>query len=131
MTISYNGQVITTGNFMEVDDLAPTTTVSSPLSGITIQGSATVTADMSDNLGVIKAELYADNVTTGQSYLVKTLNYDVPINPFFYPSYTFNYSWDTTKYPDGNYNIRVVAIDPYNNKGSGTAGVVIAPAFNQ
>lgn len=118
ITISYNGQLLTTGTFTLVDDLAPTVSFLFPMFS-PLTGTELVWVRLSDNLAVIKAELYADNLVTSQSYLVTTYNGNNPSDALVF-------NWDTTKYPDGDYNLRAIAYDPYNNNSTRTLGVTIA-----
>jgi RHS repeat-associated protein len=117
MTISRNGALLTSGNFTLIDNLAPKVSFMSPTDGTTLKGIKYLMVSNSDNLAVTKVELYADNIITGQSYLLDTRNK---------PASTFAYFWDTTNHPDGDYILRALAYDPYNNIGTATVAVIVA-----
>ncbi|MGE5308394.1 MAG: DUF6531 domain-containing protein [Deltaproteobacteria bacterium] len=118
ITISHAGQEIASGTFTLVDDLAPQSDFLFPMQ-TTLSGSQMVWPRVADNLAVIKTEVYADNLSTGQSYLLKTYNCNSSSTSFFF-------YWDTYSYPDGSYNLRSVVYDPYNNKGTYKRGYTVA-----
>ncbi|HLF17566.1 MAG TPA: DUF6531 domain-containing protein [Candidatus Omnitrophota bacterium] len=116
ITISRNGVLLTSTNFDLIDDLAPTVTFTTPSDGSTLKGSSTtISVANSDNLAVTRLELFADNVTTGQSFLLQAYSKPVPGS--------FSYSWAASKFPKGDYILRAVAADPYNNIGTGVVSV--------
>ncbi len=116
ITISHNDGLLTSTNFMLIDDLAPTVSFISPTDGTALKGIKYLMVSNSDNLKVTKVELYADNVITGQSYLLATRDNPTP---------AFAYFWDTSAYPDGDYVLRALAYDPYDNVGTGRTAVIV------
>ncbi len=82
------------------DTQAPTTLVTSPSSGATVNGIVTVTANASDNIGVTRVDLY--------------------VNGAFYSSDTqspYAFSWDTTPLGNANATLAAHAYDAAGNKG--------------
>jgi hypothetical protein len=82
------------------DSTAPTTAVSSPVSGATATGSLAVSATASDNVGVTSVELLVDGsvraTTTASPY---------------------NFSWDTTTVVNGSHTLQTRAYDAAGNVG--------------
>lgn len=115
-SISRNGQLLTSGNFTLIDDLAPKVSFISPTDGTTLKDRADIQISASDNLKVSRLELYADDVITGQSYWLLTHTNPPP---------AVSYAWITKNYPDGDYILRAVAYDPYNNVGTARTAVII------
>ena len=117
ITISGNDQLWTSANFTLIDDLAPTVSFISPTDGTAIKESVNIQVSASDNLKVTKLELYADNVITGESHWLLT-HANPPAN--------VSYTWTTKNYPDGDYVLRALAYDPYDNIGIATTAVIVA-----
>ena len=84
------------------DTTAPTTSITSPAAGATISGSSTVvTATASDNVGVIKVQLYVDNVLSG------TLT-----------AAPYSFILNTNTLSNGSHTLQTNAYDAANNVGS-------------
>ena len=80
------------------DAIPPKISIINPVEGTYIHGIVTVNVDASDNVGIDKVEFYIDGnlLYTDQS-----------------PPY--EYTWDTSKVPDGIYSIKVVSYDLAGN----------------
>jgi parallel beta-helix repeat protein len=88
-----------TDNTVTFDTTAPTVTITSPASGSTVRGTIAVSADASDNVGVVAVEFRLDGATPGTE--VATPPYSV--------------SWDTTTTSDGSHTLTAVARDEAGN----------------
>jgi len=86
------------------DTTAPTADVTSPPAGATLTGSAVVTADATDNVGVTKVELYIDDTLGG-----------------WVASTPYSWTWDTTGHADGSHRLAVKAYDAAGNQGSSSS----------
>ncbi len=80
------------------DLTAPSVSLASPLSGSTVSGTVTVTANASDNVGVSKVEFYRNNV----------LQAAVATAPY-------SYNWDTKTVTNGSYTLTAKAYDAAGN----------------
>ena len=83
------------------DTQPPTTSITSPSSGATVNGTTSVSATATDNVGVTKVELWVD----GALALTRTA-----------APYTF--SWDTTGVPNGSHSLQSKAYDAAGLAGS-------------
>jgi hypothetical protein len=91
------------------DTTAPTVSISSPASGVTVFGSAvTITANASDNFGVAGVQFKLDGADLGGE------NTSAP----------YSVSWDTTTVANGSHTISAVARDVAGNQAT-TAPVTI------
>jgi hypothetical protein len=89
------------------DTTAPTTSITAPTSGATLSGTATVSANASDNVGVSKVDFYAGSTLIGTD---TTAPYSI--------------SWNTTGVTNGSYSITSRAFDAAGNVGT-SAGVSV------
>jgi hypothetical protein len=104
------GQSATVTVTVNNDAIAPTASISSPLAGATVNGTVTVSATATDNIGVIKAELYVNG----------TLSATLTTAPY-------NFNWDSTLTANGSCPLAVKAYDAAGNVGtSGTVTVTLA-----
>ncbi len=88
------------------DTTAPTTSITAPTSGATVSGAVNITANASDDSGVVnKVEFYVDG---------SLVNTDI--------SSPYAYSWDTTSgsVTNGSHNLTTKAYDGSNNIGTST-----------
>jgi subtilisin family serine protease len=83
------------------DTTPPSTSITSPASGVTVSGTITVGANASDNVGVTRVELYVDNVLTGTD-----------------TSSPYQFSWNTTTATNGGHALQTTAYDAATNVGS-------------
>ena len=83
------------------DTELPTASLSSPRNGSTVQGLVLVSANASDNIGVAAVEFYLDGSRVGTD-----------------SSAPWEFSWDTTRYPDGPVQLACQAYDAAGNRGS-------------
>jgi chitodextrinase len=83
------------------DATPPTASVTAPSKGATVSGTATMTAQASDNVGVSNVNFYVDGLFQGATY-----------------SSPFTYHWDTTRVSNGVHWINVVAFDNAGNYSS-------------
>ena len=84
------------------DTVPPTIGISSPRNGATVSGVVTVTTVASDNVGVVKVELYVDNA------LVATTT-----------SAPWSLTWNTAGYSTGTHQLLTKAYDAAGNTGGG------------
>jgi thermitase len=92
------------------DTTQPTVALSSPLAGATVTGTVAVGATASDNVGVVKVDLYVDGV--------------------FFVSDTsspYSFAWDTSALPNGSHTLEAIAYDAANNSGT-TSPVAVTVA---
>ena len=83
------------------DTTPPTTSVTAPSSGATVSGTVTVTATATDNVGVVKVELYVDGALLGSGASSPT-----------------SASWNTTAVANGGHTITSKAYDAAGNVGT-------------
>src|SRR5438034_1388616 len=83
------------------DKTPPTVAITSPTAGAIVAGTITVSADASDNVGVVGVQFKLDGNDLGME---DTTNW-------------FSVSWDTTKTTDGQHTLTAVARDAAGNKG--------------
>jgi hypothetical protein len=83
----------------------PTTTITSPASGASVTGKVTVTASASDDVRVVRVELYVD----GQLIATDT-------------SSPFSFSWNTKPLTKTQHTLQVKAYDAAGNVG--TSGLI-------
>ena len=84
-----------------VDNTIPSVAMTSPGNGATVSGTAVVDVVADDNVGVVKVDLYVDDV--------------------FFASDTaspYSFAWDTTALTNGAYTLRAVAADAAGNTAS-------------
>jgi len=77
-----------------VDRTPPAVAMTSPVSGTTISGTVTLSANVSDNFGVDRVWFSANDVSLGED---ATPPYEI--------------AWDTALIPDGSYRLKVAARD--------------------
>jgi thermitase len=83
-----------------IDDVAPQVTILSPLHGTSIDKRLLVDAEATDNVGVVRMELYLN----GELQAVRN-------------SDRINWRWNTNKAPSGQYVVNVLAFDEAGNVG--------------
>ena len=83
------------------DTTPPTTAITSPVSGATVSGTATVSADASDNVGVTRVELVVDGSLVGTD-----------------TSAPYAIAWNTTTVSNGGHSLQTKAYDAAGNVGS-------------
>jgi hypothetical protein len=86
-------------------------TIISPVAGSTLRGTVAVSVSASDNVGVTRVDLYANEVIVGTA----------TASP-----YTF--SWGSTRVPDGSVALKAVAYDAAGNHSNFVANVTVANA---
>ena len=86
-----------------VDNTAPSVSITEPSGGEAVRGTLTVRADASDASGVESVKFYINGM------LVYT-DVEAP----------YEYVWNTTEWDDGDYTIKVVAVDVLGNEGEDT-----------
>jgi thermitase len=82
------------------DITAPAVAVTSPGSGATVSGNVSVSASTSDNVGVVRNELFVDGVMTASS-----------------TSAPFTVKWNTRKVKAGSHSLQCKAYDAAGNVG--------------
>jgi phosphatidylserine/phosphatidylglycerophosphate/cardiolipin synthase-like enzyme len=92
------------------DTVDPTVSITAPAPGATVSGNVTVTANASDNVGVIRTELLVDGVSVAQD-----------------TSAPYSFTWSTTTTSNGSHDLIVRAFDAAGNDAdSGTVTVTVA-----
>jgi thermitase len=91
------------------DTTPPTVSISSPVTGATVTGTLTVSGLATDNVGVVKVELWVDG----------TLNTSTTS-----PSYALN--WNSASIPNAGHTLTVKAYDVAGNVGQASVGVTVA-----
>lgn len=94
------------------DTEPPTVLVEYPQAGGTLSGQAIVGLFDTDNVGVVKAELYINGVLYGSG----------TVKPF-------NFYWNTSAYPNGAYDLSAVAYDAAGNIGTTATSTVYIDNF--
>jgi hypothetical protein len=89
------------------DTSAPTVSISAPTNNATVSGTMTVTADVSDNIGVSRVEFYENGV----------LRAAVNSSPY-------SYKWDTSASANGAYTISAKAYDAVGNVGQSVSVLI-------
>jgi subtilisin family serine protease len=92
---------VNVSNFAVVDSLAPTVVIMNPVAGSTVSGTVSVSASPSDNVGVVKVELYVDGVLTAST-----------------TASPFTTKWNTRKAKAGAHVLQCKAYDAAGNVGS-------------
>jgi subtilase family protein/Big-like domain-containing protein len=85
----------------EIDETAPTCSITSPNDGDTVSGTMTFTANAQDNKAVKSVEFYVDNNKIGEDT-------EAP----------YSFDWNTTTTTNGNHTLQVKAIDTSDNVGT-------------
>lgn len=93
------------------DVIAPQVTIGSPSAGATVFGIITVSASALDNVGVVKAELYINDIFQGSD-----------------TSSPYSFIWNTAPMSNGSYALMVKAYDAAGNIGA--SSVVTVTVFN-
>jgi len=92
------------------DTTPPTTSITAPANGATVSGTISVTAAASDNVGVVKVELYVDAALKSTS-----------------TSSPYSFSWNTTTVANGAHSLVSKAYDAAGNVGtSATVTVTVS-----
>lgn len=89
------------------DSLAPTVSLTAPLSGASVSGVVTVTASASDNVGVSRVEFLIDGAWVGSD-----------------TSAPYAYSWDSASGANGTRRLQARAVDAVGNVGTSAEIVV-------
>jgi subtilisin family serine protease len=92
-----------------VDNVAPTATITTPASGVTVTGLVNVTATASDNDSVTEVELYDGHTLVGRS-----------------SSPPYQWTWNSQSGPNGSRSLTVRAYDKAGNVGSSQPVTVTA-----
>jgi len=92
------------------DTMRPTVSITFPTFGATVSGTITVTAEASDDVGVVGIQFFVDDVALGPEGT--TSPYSVP--------------WDTTTASDGSHTLAVVARDAAGNRSSAAVTVTVS-----
>ncbi len=104
------GQLATDAISVTVDNLEPTTVLTTPVAGAIVSGAVTVAADVTDTVGVAHAEFFADGATIG----IDTDGTD-----------GWSVNWDSTASADGPVTISVVGTDTFGRISSDEAVVTV------
>ena len=86
------------------DTTPPTASVTAPTAGATVSATTVVNAAATDNVGVVKVDLYVDGASLATDNATP-----------------YSFAWDTTALPNGTHTLAVVASDAAGNSGSSSA----------
>ncbi|AKJ01991.1 subtilisin family serine protease [Archangium gephyra] len=89
------------------DTTAPSTSITAPAGGATVSGTATISANASDNVGVSKVEFYQGSSLLGTDTTAP-----------------YSLDWNTTGVANGAYSLSTKAYDAAGNVGSSSAVAV-------
>src|SRR5207244_8919571 len=91
-----------------VDNIAPALSLTSPGNGAALSGTVSVSANASDNAGVVGVQFQLDGVNLGA---------EVPSSPY-------SVSWNTTTAPTGSHTLTAIARDAAGNRTTSNAVTV-------
>src|SRR5260221_332445 len=97
------------------DTTPPTVSITSPANGAPVNGTVTVAANASDNVGVVGVQFLLDNGVNGSA--------DVTAAPY-------SVSWNTATASDGSHTITAIARDAAGNFSAPSAPVTVTVANN-
>ena len=92
------------------DDTAPTVAITTPIDGVTVSGTLTITATAADNVGVVGVQFQVDGQNIGDA---------VTSEPYIY-------DWDTNSVPNGFYEITAIVDDAEGNQATTTIQVTVS-----
>jgi len=107
-TATSSAVTVTVSNGPPPDTTPPTVTITSPASGATVSGTITVSADASDNAGVVGVQFFLDGANLGAELTAAP----------------YTLSWDTTSVNNGTHTLTAVARDAADNRTT-SAGVTV------
>ncbi|ACH38815.1 repeat-containing protein [Citrifermentans bemidjiense Bem] len=90
------------------DTTAPSVAISSPVAGSTVNGTVSLYANASDNVGVTKVEFYLDGALQATSTAAP-----------------YGFSWNTANAANGSYTVSAKAYDAAGNVGQASATVSV------
>jgi subtilisin family serine protease len=93
------------------DTTPPTTSITSPAAGATVSGTATISADAADNVGVSRVEFYSGATLLGSDTTAP-----------------YSFAWNTTAVANGIFSLTTKAFDASGN--SATSGAVSVTVSN-
>jgi hypothetical protein len=99
---------VTVNNAPAPDTTPPLVSVTAPAAGATVSGQTTITANASDNVGVVGVTFMVDGLTIGS---------EVTVAPY-------SLAWDSASVPDGSHTVTALARDAAGNTAS-SAGVAV------
>jgi peptidoglycan/xylan/chitin deacetylase (PgdA/CDA1 family) len=97
----------------EADQTPPSVSITAPEGGATVEGTTPITADATDNIGVVSVRFFLDGVSLGS----KT-------EPTVEGGSTYKWNWDTTAASVGSHTLTAVATDGDGNQTT-TAPVTV------
>jgi hypothetical protein len=92
------------------DKIPPTVAITSPAQSARVSGSITLSATANDNVGVTKVEFYSGSTLLGSGTNIS--------------GNTWQYSWNTSSVPNGNYSLTAKAYDAAGNTKTSSAVTV-------
>jgi len=102
------GNPTTTSLTIRTDNNPPTLTIQSPTSGTTVGLTLIVSVQATDISNISKVEFYLHNVLVNTAYTAP-----------------YQWAWDTTRYPNGEYTITAKAYDSLGNIRSESTTVIV------
>ncbi|HEY9101983.1 S8 family serine peptidase [Chitinimonas sp.] len=89
-----------------VDTVAPSVTISNPVNGSLVNNNVTITANGSDNIGVVQVDIYVDGALKASA-----------------AGSSASYTWNARKASSGAHSIQAVARDAAGNTSTSTVNV--------
>jgi|GEM_PF-329005 len=89
----------------EADQVPPAVSITAPEGGATVEGTTPITADATDNVGVVSVRFFLDGVSLGS----KT-------SPTVEGGSIYKWNWDTTAASEGSHTLTAVATDGDGNQ---------------
>lgn len=90
------------------DTMPPSVQITSPAAGSTVSNTVTVSVSAADNVGVASVSLTLNGVEVAK--LTRS---------------PYTWSWDTTAYANGSYNLTAIATDTWGNQSAHTVAVSV------
>jgi peptidoglycan/xylan/chitin deacetylase (PgdA/CDA1 family) len=97
----------------EADQTPPSVSITAPENGTTVEGTTPITADATDNVGVVSVRFFLDGVSLGS----KT-------EPTVSGGSTYKWNWNTLAATEGTHTLTAVASDGDGNQTTSTAVTV-------
>lgn len=91
------------------DTSPPAVRFLAPENGATVSGSVAINIEATDDTGIILVRLYRNNVLVGQTQQIP-----------------YSFTWDTSGFTDGNYQLAAEAVDLVQNRAVAEITVTVA-----
>lgn len=105
--VGQSSSVVVNVNNPAADTIVPTSAIASPAAGAVVSGTATVTVNAADNVGIAKVEFYVNGI----------LNATDTASPY-------SFSWNSSSVANGSYALTAKAYDAAGNIGQSSSVTV-------